>query len=238
MGVTLNTQNTINWATTIIKNQPLNISNWEPGLGFLNIVLQTMLGAPFVWRFNRKNVSFGISNAGGTDYVVVIADLGRIESMWLVNAAGNVQPLEGAVELPKTATVDQPTQMAPVYDDNAGNITFRFNSIPDTQGGPYTVFIDYQAKAAQLTSYGNTFSPVPDEFAYVFNMLFLGLAGNLANDPRAQLWGTKGIAALLGAQKGLQAQEIAIFLGEWQRAMNTIASSQGLEKAGMAGLVR
>jgi len=37
---------------------------------------------------------------------------------------------------------------------------------------------------------------------------------------------------------GLKAQEIAIFLGEWDRAMQTVASSQGMEKLGQAALAK
>jgi hypothetical protein len=237
MSVTLNLQNTINWAQPLIKQQPLNISNMEPGLTFANMVLQRVLGSPFIWRFNRGTFSFPVTEAGGTDYVAVVTDLGRIEpeAMWIVDAEGNEQPIEGKQALPKSATVDRPRIMAPQYDDNAGNITFRLNTVPDAN---YTVYCDYQRKAAQMLSYGYSFAPVPDEFQYVFNMLFLAFAGQVASDPRAAYWNTQGIAALLGAQKGLKAQEIAIFLGEWERAMQTMASSQGMEKLGQSALAK
>lgn len=243
MAVTLNLQNTINWAQTLIKQQPLNVSNMEPGLTCANMVLQRVLGSPFVWRFNRGNVNFDIANAGGTDYDIDVGDLGRIETQWLVDNLGNILPLEGAVCLPRSATVDRPQQMSPQYDDNTGFITFRMNCVPDigtatVGGGPYDVFVDYQKKAELMTSFGSNFGPVPDEFSYIFNMLFLAFAGQLASDPRAFAWSSQGVAALLGAQKGLKAQEIAIFLGEWERAMQTIASSQGMEKLGQAGLAK
>src|SRR5580658_9715977 len=97
MSVTLNLQNTINWAQPLIKQQPLNISNMEPGLTFANMVLQRVLGSPFIWRFNRGTFSFPVTEAGGTDYVAVVTDLGRIEpeAMWIVDAEGNEQPIEG-----------------------------------------------------------------------------------------------------------------------------------------------
>jgi hypothetical protein len=238
MAVTLNLQNTITWTQTLIKQQPLNVTNMEPGLTCANMVLQRVLGAPFVWRFNRANTSFTALNADGTDYAVAIGDLGRIETQWLLDNTGTIQPLEGAICLPKSATVDRPRQLAPQYDDNAGNITFRLDVVPDLESGPYTVFIDYQRKAQLMTSYGSTFGPVPDEFSYVFNMLFLAFAGQLTGDARAFAWGSQGVAALIGAQKGLKAQEIAIFLGEWERAMQTMASAQGMEKLGQAALAK
>jgi hypothetical protein len=238
MAVTLNLQNTITWAQTLIKQQPLNVSNMEPGLTCANMVLQRVLGSPFVWRFNRGNASFAASNGAGTDYAVTINDLGRIETQWLTDNTGTIQPLEGAVCLPKSATVDRPRQLAPQYDDNAGNITFRLDVVPDTDLGPYTVFVDYQRKAKLMTSFGSDFGPVPDEFGYVFNMLFLAFAGQLSGDARAFAWSSQGAAALIGAQKGLKAQEIAIFLGEWERAMQTMASAQGMEKLGQQALAK
>ena len=238
MAVTLNLQNTINWAQPLIKQQPLNVSNMEPGLTFGNMVLQRVLGPPFSWRFNRGSANFAIQNSGGSDYSVAILNLGWIEDEWLEDANGVYYPLEGAIALPRASTADRPRQIAPQFDDNAGNIVFRFNTIPDTEGGPYRAFVDYQKKAPLIQSYGDTFAPIPDEFSYIFNMLFLAFAGQVASDPRAAYWGTQGVAALLGAQKGLKIQEIAIFLGEWDRAMQTTASAQGMEKLGQAALGR
>jgi hypothetical protein len=125
--------------------------------------------------------------------------------------------------------------MAPVYDDNAGNITFRFDAIPDASD---TVFVDYQRKAPVATSFGSTWAPLPDEFGYIYNQLFLALAGNLVSDPRAPLWSQYGVAALLGAQTGLSAQAIAIFVGDWDRTMQTLARAQDTIKTGMAGLAK
>lgn len=235
MAVTINLQSVITWIQTVLRQQPLNVSNMEPGLTFANIILQRILGPPMRWRFNRNNVSWAISQAGGTDYSVAIATLLWPEVYWLVDVAGVVQPIEGRLALPKSATVDRPSQVAPQYDDNAGNITMRLNSVPDAD---YTAFMDFQQKATLLTSYGSTFGPVPDEFSYIFQKLYLGVAASLVGDPRAPQWSAEGVAALLGAQTGLTAQEIAIFLGEWDRFMNTVANSQGLQKLGIAGLAR
>ena len=69
-------QDSVNWVATILKQQPLNVSNWEPGLTFANLVLGRGLGPPRKGRFNRGNINFGISTAGGTDYSAVVGDLG------------------------------------------------------------------------------------------------------------------------------------------------------------------
>jgi hypothetical protein len=235
MAVTINLQAVITWVQTILRQQPLNVTNMEPGLTFANLVLQRVLGPPMRWRFNRGNVSWAISQAGATDYAISIPDLLWPEVYWLVNAAGTVQPCEGRVVLPKSATVDRPTEISPVYDDNAGTITMRCNTIPDAN---YTAFMDYQRKAKLLTSYGSTFGPVPDEFSYIFQKLYLAIAAQLVGDPRAAAWSAEGVAALLGAQNGLTVQEIAIFLAEWDRLLNSLANSTGMQKFGIAGLAR
>jgi hypothetical protein len=235
MASTRTVQDTINWAATILKQNPLQVANMEPGLTSAQIVLQRMLGPPMRWRFNRGNFSFAISPAGGTDYIVVVNDLGWIETQWLVDAAGIIHQLEGAVELAMTTTPMRPKVMAPVYDDNAGNITFRLNAVPTAAD---TIAVDYQRKAPPITSYGCSWTPFPDEYGYIYTKLFLAAAAWLTGDLRAQMWGQEGAAALFGAQTGLTAQDRAIFLGEWERSMRSLASAQDFSKAGNAGLTR
>lgn len=235
MASSINLQAVITWVQTILRQQPLNVTNLEPGLTFANLVMQRVLGPPMRWRFNRGNVSWAISQAGGTDYAVTIPDLLWPEDYWLVNAGGTTQPVEGRVHLPKSASIDRPGEICPVYDDNEGNITMRCNTIPDA---PYTAFMDYQRKAKLLTSFGSTFGPVPDEFSYIFQRLYLAMSGQLVGDPRAAAWSQEGVAALLGAQNGLTLQEIAIFLAQWDRLINSLQNNQGLQKIGIAGIAK
>lgn len=235
MAATINLQAVINFVCTLLKQQPLNVSNMEPGLTFANIILQRILGPPMRWRFNRSTVNWPVTQAGGTDYTIAIADLLWPEVYWLVDANNIVQPVQGRLCLPKSAAIDRPGEIAPQYDDNQGNITMRLNTVPD---GAYTAFMDYQKKAPLMTSYGSTFSPVPDEFSYVFTKLYLAVAAQLVGDARAAGWSQEGVAALFGAQEGLTAQEMAIFLGQWDRMMMSLANSQGLQKLGVAGLAK
>ena len=83
MATTLTLQNAINFAAPILKNQPLMVSNFEPALTAANIVLGTILGPPFRWRFNRNTLSFAIDTTH-TDYVQAIPDFGFLEAQWLV----------------------------------------------------------------------------------------------------------------------------------------------------------
>jgi hypothetical protein len=233
MATTLTVNNAKVFAQTLIKNQRLWVNNQEPALTIANIVLQRILGSPFVWRFNRAGASIAISSGGGTDYTVSLPLLGRIETQWLVDASGTIYALKGAVELAKVSSSRRPQEVAPVYDDNAGNITFRFDTVPDKN---YTAFFDYQQKAPLLTGTARAFGPVPDEFGYVFNTGFLAWASLLVNDARFPIWEKWFIGALLGAQDGLDEQAKAIMLGQWLAATRSMTRSDASGKMGSAGL--
>jgi hypothetical protein len=225
-------QNTVTFAQTLIKNQQLNINNLIPGITFGDLVLQRMLGAPFKWRFNRGNFAFNITKAGGTDYNVNLPDLGAIEVQWLTDDAGAIYELNGAIALAKTNVEDRPLEIAPQYDDNKGNITFRVKSIPDQN---YTVWGDYQRKAALITSFASPWGTVSDEFSYIFNWGYVTLAGMLVNDSRFPIWEGYFINALLGAQDGLDDQARDIFLGNWMQASRTITRNSQAGANGVAG---
>lgn len=221
------------YVSTLLDNQRLNVNGLEPGLTMANTVLQRMLGAPFIWRFNRTNIAVPITEAGGTDYTVALDDLGRIETQWLSDLTDpdNVKifELKGLQSVPKFSTVRRPTEAGPVYDDNQGNITFRFNSVPDQD---YTAYFDYQRKAVRLTSYGETFAPVPDEFGYLFSKGLLAEAGLLTNDSRFPIWEKDFIAGMLATQDGLDAQAKAIF---YEQMLNVGRTSVRSQMAGQGG---
>lgn len=232
MAVTLTIQNSVTYVQTILKNQTLFVNNFEPGMTAGNIVLQRMLGAPFIYRFNRASVSFDITSDGGTDYVQVINNLGRIETQWLSDADGHIFELNGSQSIAKASTVRRPTHVAPVYDDNQGNITFRFNSIPDQ---PLTANFDFQKKANLLTSPADGFGPVPDEFGYLFNKGMLAEGAILTNDSRFPIWEKDFIAGVLATQDGLDAQAKAIFYEQMLNTGRTSMRSQGAAQSGTQG---
>lgn len=225
-------QNAITWAQAIITNQSLSVNGLEPGLTFGNWILQRIMGPPFRWRFNRKTFNIPISQGSGTDYTVAIADLGHIEGQWLQDNSGGIYELNGALWLPKSSLLTRPTEYAPVYDDNQGNITFRFKSLPDKV---YTTYIDYQAKPGLMTSYAAPWGTVPDEFSYIFNAGFLSLAMMLIRDSRFPIWEQYFISALLGAQDGLDEQAVNIFMRDWINYSRSISRSMGETNSGLAG---
>jgi hypothetical protein len=232
MAITQNVMNSVVYVQTLIKNQRLNVNGQEPGLTMSNLILQRILGAPFIWRQNRASFSIPISTAGGTDYTVSLPNLGRIETQWLTDSNDKVMELHGAVCLAKVSSTRRPFNVAPQYDDNQGNITFRFNSIPDQA---YTAWFDYQQKAQLITSWANPWGVIPDECGYIYNTGFLSLAALLVNDARFGIWERQFVGDLLGAQDGLDEQARAIFLGQWLSDTRSATRSQGAVQGGVAG---
>lgn len=229
MSTNLTIQNSVTYCSTLIKNQRMNINNYEPGLTAARDILQLMLAPPFVWRFNRGSFSIAISQAGGTDYVVNVPTLGRIETQWLVTSADVIWDLNGAVALSKVSSVRRPVTVAPQYDDNQGNVTFRFNSVPDQT---YTAFFDYQQKPPLITGWSQGFGPVPDEFAFIFNKWMLSEAALIVNDARFEIWRREAIAGLLATQDGLDAQAKNMFYDQMMNVGRTNFRGQSLGQSG------
>jgi|SRR5271156_600934 len=231
MSTTLNLRNTMNFAASFLKNQPQEVSNMEPALMVGNIVLSAMLGPPLRWRQNRVEISFAISGAG-TDYQRAVANFGFIEMAWLVDANSNQHPLEGALAVTVNPDTARPKKIAPQFDDNAGNITFRFDSTPEAN---YTCYVDFQQSAPLLSSPASGWGPVPDYFNYIFNFGYLAVMSLLVNDARFPIFEKYFIGRLLGAQSGLSEQERNIFLASWAGAMMTLKKSDLLAGAGLGG---
>jgi hypothetical protein len=231
MSTTLNLRNTMNFAASFLKNQPQEINNLDPAVTVGNMVLSFMLGPPMRWRQNRVEISFAITGAA-TDYLRSVASFGFIENAWLVDVAGDQHPLSGALALTVNEDTARPQKIAPQFDDNAGNITFRFDSVPDQ---PYTAYVDFQQSAPPLTSPASGWTPVPDYFNYIFNFGYLAIMSLLVNDARFPIFEKYFIGRLLGAQSGLSEQEKNIFLANWAMAMGTLKKSDLLAGAGVQG---
>jgi hypothetical protein len=235
----ISTQRAINWIRPFVKNQPLDFANQEPALGMSNLLLQTLFGAPLKWRHNRKTFNFTTRPAtppavkAECDYSVAIADFGYLETQWIESTAGEVFELASALSLPRATTksTGRPTTIAAQYDDGQGNITFRLKQMPNAA---YTVYGDYQGKAPVLRSIAQTL-PVPDEFGYCFYWGFLTMAGMLVDDVRVDWFEKKFIGRVLSLQDGLDAQDINLFLGLWDRNVKTQLRAQAEVNAGAQG---
>jgi len=220
-----------NFALPILKMQPLSVTNMEPALTAANITLETILAPPFKWRQNRNSFTFTcVPKVGSTpaqaDYPVTLPDFGWLEDQWVTDPArGDVFPLEGALSLamPTSAQSLRPRTLAAQGDDNAGNITFRVNNLPDKA---YVIAGDYQKAAVPLLSMASQFGPVPDYMAHIIDWGFLTIMALLVNNaefPRFEQYFT---SRLLSAQAGLDEVSRNIFVGDFSAMMATLQRTQ------------
>ena len=79
----------------------------------------------------------------------------------------------------------------------------------------YPVTITMQQSAQLITSLNQTWSPLPDDLGYVYQMGLLSFAYEFADDSRWAPTRQRFIAALLGAAQGLSQTEVDIFLANF-----------------------
>lgn len=225
MASTFNLQATANWVLPQVGYKPINIGpQSEPLMTSANLILQTILGPPFCWRWNRAEFTFNITKAsvpptspptGGTDTVAAVPTFGFIERASLISTAagGKYWPLKVANELMRDSGQGRPESIAAQLDDGAGNITFRTVSGPD---GPYTVTICQQKKPIILQTMTDLWSPIPDEYSYIYNYGVLALMLMYQGDARFQIANRDFLSRLLGAAEGLTEMQRNLFLGNWE----------------------
>lgn len=233
MASTYTLQETINFASGFLKLRPMagigGTAN-EPSLTISNMVMQTMLGAPFVWRWNRQTFTLPALTSGTQDYKTALANFGYLEKTFLSSASGNSIDLETKLVLSSDSTPNRPNYIAPQIDDGAGNITFRFMPVPDAAYVPTVV---YQAKAPLLTALTQTWNPIPDELGYIYNMGYLAFAYMYASDARFPFAMQRFLGSLVGVSEGLTEQQKDLFLGNWIPAMQQMGRANMLTQMGM-----
>lgn len=222
MASTYNIEATVKFAAPIMRYTPLAIRGEEPALTAANIALQTMLGPPFVWPWNRGTAP-GALLADTQDSSVTLADFHFLEKCALsAPGAGKFRECEHRNSLSRDGSASQqPDYVSTFLNDGAGTITFRFQPPPDLA---YDADYIYQRKPPLITSLACTWSPVPDEYGYIYNWLFLGAMAVLLDDARWLNFNLRGIAHLLGAQQGLSDTEKNIFI---QKYLADLAQLQG-----------
>jgi hypothetical protein len=236
MSTTITIQNSVNFCKPFLKMQPLDITGFEPEVTAANIVLQTILGPPFRWPWNRSSLEFAtqVTVPPTTDYVVSAPSFGFLEEQWLVDSSTppKTTQLTGNVSLAVDNSVSRPTNLAAQFDDNQGNITFRVQNAPN---GVYTVVVNYQRKPSLISGPAQTWGVVPDNFGYIYHLGFLTMMSLVVNDPRFQIFEKWFISRLLGAQDGLTDQQRDIFLSNWMASARSVQRGQGATQAGNAG---
>ena len=210
--------NVVEWTRPFISNMLLlNDATIEPATTNANILLGTMLGAPFVWEWNRATTTFTCVVAT-TDYVQVMTDYGFMETAHLTvpmsatQDQGIIYQMTPQRQLEKTSQPGRPGYISTFLDDQAGNITFRVGGSAPEQA--YPVVITYQKAPTKFTNI-SAVVPIPDKLMHIFKYGFLALAFLYAQDDRFAAMNQKFIATLLGSQQGLDATQKNIFLGTW-----------------------
>jgi hypothetical protein len=218
---TITLQQTVNFVRPLLEMQPLEIAGMEPVLGAANLILQTMLGPPFAWPWNRGILTFSTSDQ---DYTA-----GGLSNFSFLEG-GTVQPASGKnfeVLVKNILHVEnqqaRALHISPLLDDGLGNITFRLSPAPDQI---YTATLIFQNKAPLLLSLAQTWAPIPDEKSYIYQWGFLALMSLIGNDARFNEYNQKFITGQLGAQGGLTDLERNIFLSNWIRVMSQLQSTQ------------
>lgn len=228
MAITLTS--TINWAAPFLqfKPQTLGSSNTEPAVTSANIILSTMLGPPFKWRWNRTTLNI-TTNVGTQDYLSNVSDFGFLESASIATSNATTFELSNnRLFLPISNQQARPEFIAPTTE-SGGNITFRFLSVPNTASN---VTVTYQKKATLMSNVNSTWAPIPDEYSYIYNHGYLGLMFMYADDPRFNVEIGRFKASLIGASEGLTQTEKDVFLEQWmiegrQKQAYAIDTQQG-----------
>ena len=80
MAATKTVQNSIDWVKPFLNWANLTIGvNNEPAMTSAAQALQTIVGPPFVWPWNRNNTFF-LTTVAQQDYSVAISDFGYLEA--------------------------------------------------------------------------------------------------------------------------------------------------------------
>lgn len=226
-----NLQSTLNWCGAFINYQPLTIGGVEPAVSIANIVLQTILGPPFCWRFNRASVQFECTPQTAQDYTIAVADFGFIEKAWIVSPDLELKEIQNKTVLSAEVKAERPHSIAVQNDDDDGKLTFRLMPVPDKA---YKVNVLYQKKPRLMNSLASTWAPVPEHYGYIYQWGFLALASLLTNDQRFPIFSNKFTAHLLGAQDGLDEMQRNIFLGNWLEITREAARASMKPQQGVA----
>jgi hypothetical protein len=205
--------------------------NNDPAFSNADWVMQTILAPPFAWRWNRTTASPQVptfsTQIGVTDYQVSLPNFGWIEKATCYDPKNgySAQELQVGLVIAGETLPNQPTRIAAVADDGAGNITFRIFPAADKI---YAIVVESQNAAQLFTSTTQTWSPLPDYFSFLYNQGFLSKGYEYTGDPRfgpaLQLFYTQ----LADVAEGLSESQKNIWLTDKLNSMRqTMATQQG-----------
>lgn len=152
--MSLNLQNTLNWAAPYIQGTP--ITAWlgqEPAISIASMVRNSMTNPPMTWFWNRGEVTFS-TVIGQQDYTLAtMPDLSFVEKVSLTDDQGNVYEVKDVYnntalavssfqQRPSAMSVESSSIISTVL-----NYKIRFLGVPDKI---YFVTVTYQKLAPQF----------------------------------------------------------------------------------------
>ena len=229
-------------ATTIGVGQTAVLSGFTvPAATPLNgqsVVILTNTGSAITAQILFPNLvttaaTGGFITAGTTqDYTLLVPNFSHIEHASALDLTRPATPkwLELTVKgnLALESNMARPLFIEPHIEDANGNVTFRVMPAPNL---PYPISIHAQLTAPLITSLNQTWAPIPDYMAYIYNYGFLALMWSFSDDPRAAMASQKFVTHLLGRATGLTAIERNIFLSAWHdlTALEVQTQVQGIQ---------
>jgi len=159
------------------------------------------------------------TNAGLVDPEAV----GSYTFGWIENASvkdtstAKWMPMTPMIGLGLDTTSGRPGNISAQIDDGQGNITFRLMPVP-TVAAPVSITLQEKPGVFSATStagINQTWAPIPDEYAHIYNWGFLSLMWLFSDDPRFATANAKFVAALLSANHGLTETERNSWLNNW-----------------------
>jgi hypothetical protein len=164
---------TIEWAKTMNFGRSFALGNYlQPATMSANMVVQTMLGAPFCWRWNRVVTGF-IAVPGIQDYTLTNWNPSTVvgSNWYVIDSNGNSQSATGLLPINTTSS----TSVSP------GIVTVTVSSITNMADGVFVIVdtgINQETVEITATGAGNftaTFTKSHTEPFSVINSNYTGL---------------------------------------------------------------
>jgi hypothetical protein len=182
-----------------------------PTLTFLNNTSAKVLSSTattLVCAYQHANV--GATAAAGTELIFSypLYPFGWLEKATITNAGISME-LEPRLTLGSDSVANLPRQIAPVLDDNAGNVTFRLLPIPEKA---YTLTLVYQKSSPSFSATSDTWDPIPDHMYHIYSQGVLAKAYEYLGDER---WGGAMqlfIKSLIAFHGGLTESQVNLFM--------------------------
>ncbi len=134
------------------------------------------------------------------------------------------------IDLALDSSTARPQNISAELDPLDGSMLFRLLPVPDKI---YPLALTIQQKATLFTSINQTWSPIPDEYSYIYQWGLLAEMFLFADDQRATWASQKFVSHLLAANDGLDATARNIFLSNWSAITGTPLIKQGDASQGL-----